>query len=209
MGRVLLLGPVNSEPEPGHIRAFVAVPVSAVVREAIERELGRWRAALPASSIRWVRPAQLHLTVRFFGLVASAQMDELARAVESAVAGVPPFHLTAEGWGIFPHPRNPRVLWMGVSGQIEVLRQLQQQIESATAAFGEPPEAREFHAHLTLARVKDATAQERDRMAKFFAQLKPAAAGAWRVDQVELIQSELAPEGPRYTCLRSIPLAAN
>jgi 2'-5' RNA ligase len=127
--------------------------------------------------------------------------------LERAVAGIPPFSLAAEGFGAFPCSGKPRVLWVGIGGQVESLLALQRRVESGTSSFGEPPDPRPFHPHISVARVKNATVAEGGRILRCIGGLGEKSAGSWLVDRVELIQSRPSPAGSIYTCLKSIVLA--
>lgn len=83
---------------------------------------------------------------------------------------------------------------------------LEARVRAATANFGEPPEDREFHPHLTLARLKEARRQDRDALTELMRQGPPIDVPDWRVSELELIRSELSPGGSVYTTLATYPL---
>lgn len=199
---------MSAELTPETVRAFVAVPLDDAVREAVGRLVEQLRKALPGPALRWSRPDQIHLTLRFFGDIGADSVASVRAAVERGCRGVGPITLRAANLGAFPDSRNPRVLWVDVGGQTSALRCLQEQIQRETAGFGEPPEPRAFAPHLTLARVKNASGAERRNIAEQLRRFGPVQLGAWTVDRAELMRSELSPSGSRYTVLASIPLLA-
>jgi 2'-5' RNA ligase len=139
---------------------FVGIDVGDEVRQAalaarrtIEDRLSRVHVGPPR--ILWVAAEGLHVTLKFFG----EQPDEQARAiVAEAAKPIPlrPFIVEWRGLGVFPSPRQPRVLWLGVTAGTRELGEL----EAAVArrfAQGDAAEAdapRPFHPHVTLGRVK-------------------------------------------------------
>ncbi len=156
----------------------------------------------PARSVHWVRREQIHLTLRFYGNVPPEQAPVLTEALRAACADTRPLSLAVAGLGAFPNPRRPRVLWAGVTGDLEPLERLEQRIESATAAFGNHRETRPFQPHLTLGRI----AGDRDRQAALPAnarwdRIENELFGTWTATTVHLIRSELDPAGARYTTL--------
>jgi recombination protein RecA len=108
-----------------------------------------------AAAISWVRPENLHLTLRFLGVVDEAGLARVREALEEAAAWTAPFAVRLGGLGGFPSPRAPRVVWVGVEAGAEALAMLHARVESALAARGIPRETRPFHAHVTLGRARD------------------------------------------------------
>jgi RNA 2',3'-cyclic 3'-phosphodiesterase len=193
---------------PGLIRAFAALPlppgwIGQLL--AVQKNLQR---RLPFASVRWTKPDQIHLTLRFFGDVPAGEILNLVPALRAASQGVAPFLLGIDKPGGFPHLKAPRVIWLGLARDLDSLLNLQARIERATRAWGEPPETRGFHPHLTLARIKGASPRECQQIAERLAELALAGFDPFRVQQLDLLSSELRPEGPVYTRLAEIQLPA-
>lgn len=127
--------------------------VAAELPEAVKERLAGISYGLPGAA--WVPPEQMHLTLRFLGEVE----DGLFRDIREALGGLrsPSFYLTLKGLGHFPKRGDPEVLWAGVAENPELVR-LRNRIESLLVKRGAEPEARKFHPHVTLARVKEARA---------------------------------------------------
>ncbi|MDT8435938.1 MAG: RNA 2',3'-cyclic phosphodiesterase [Gemmatimonadota bacterium] len=130
---------------------FVAIPVPADRRAAIDRLAGAFRRG--GVRARWVRPERLHLTLRFLGEVPEAEVAGIVRALDGAVASRPSFRLRFGRPGAFPSPRRPRVLWLGVEADA-ALGGLYADVERALAAVGHPGDGKAFRPHLTLGRVR-------------------------------------------------------
>src|SRR5262245_24510458 len=135
------------------VRAFIAVPVDAHVINQIAELQQVLREKLSPDSVRWVRPEQLHLTLRFFGNIPSNRLPDIEAATRTACAATAEFELAAQGVACFPDTRAPRVVWVGISGG-EQMVQLQRAVIVHTRAFGAPPEERPFRPHLTIGRIK-------------------------------------------------------
>jgi 2'-5' RNA ligase len=195
-----------SDAAAGSIRAFIALPLPAEAKAATAVAQRELKSALRGGWLRWTPPEQIHLTLRFLGDIPAGDVPALAEALRRACAGCAPFDLHAGGLGVFPDARRPRVLWLGLGGQLDALRELQARIERETAAWGEP-EDREFHAHLTLARLKNAPPAAARQVAQSLAQAKATNLAAWRADHLELMRSELSPAGARHSVLGTVALA--
>jgi len=185
------------------IRAFIALPLSDGVQEA----LGRLQEDLRGGglSARWVKPANVHLTLRFIGDILHADVEPIASAMAAAAAGGCPLRLQARGMGVFPGIRKARVLWVGLDGETEALFSLEQRLETELAAVGMAPETRRFRAHLTVARFKDRP--EPGRIVDLLDRFSDFATEPFSASELVLFRSRLTPEGAVYTRIKEILLA--
>ncbi len=188
------------------IRAFIAIPVPRPLVDALQRIQALLRTQLEGNAVRWTDPRQLHLTLRFLGDVDEGTLPDLAGSLKSACAGTTAFQLGLKGIGCFPDAGNPRVIWVGVNGELEKLRRLQERIEEAAQCFGNHLENRSFQAHLTIARVK-AFNRETHRINETIKRTEASQLGQWQVEKIELIRSELMPHRSRYTVLAPFALS--
>ncbi|SRR6266478_1185653 len=184
------------------MRLFVALEIPSSVRENLADLLRSLRAASPQT--RWVRPENLHVTLKFIGEVSEAKSS----AIRYALAGVrseQPVTLDFRGLGFFPNEKHPRVFWAGIAASPN-LKILAEEMERATKKLGIPPEKRTFSPHLTLARFEPPRIAEQLRVA-----IQENAAhdfGSLRTNQFHLIKSKLKPSGAEYTTVKSFPFAA-
>jgi RNA 2',3'-cyclic 3'-phosphodiesterase len=178
------------------IRTFIAVNVAPAVAARLARLIAEMQSG-PAK-IKWVAENNLHFTLQFLGDVDPAHIHEISRAVQQAAAEVEPFEMVCAGLGAFPDMRRARNLWIGVSQGAEAMGELQRRIEKALKKLGFRPEARKFHPHLTLGRVKQSEPSE---IAALFEGREDFNAGPTHVDKVVIYSSQLEREGPVYTIL--------
>ena len=193
--------------EPRSIRAFVAILLPGEIRAVLGRCIEQLVKRVPAGSVRWVRTDDIHLTLRFLGNVRAAEVEALKSALSAAVQGRRAFAIQAGRPGCFPDPDWPRVLWVGLSGALDSLADLQAGVQEATRAWGEV-EAREFHPHLTLGRVNTKRKPELRLIRHALERCEAGESPGWRVGAVHLMQSVPSPAASRYTALASVPLAA-
>jgi 2'-5' RNA ligase len=148
---------------------------------------------------RWTSEDNLHLTLRFFGSVDEANVISIGEALQTVAAATKPFFLSAGALGCFPNASRPRIVWLGFKGAAAALIDLEQRLRKATSHFGQAPENRDFHPHLTLARVKEARRADRDLLGELIRKGSPIDVPEWPISQLELIRSELKPGGSVYT----------
>lgn len=191
------------------IRAFVGISIDAELRRALAGLQQRLETNAGSPPVRWAPPDQLHLTLKFLGNVPVERLDELKRALDTACAGASAFSLSIRGVGCFPSVQRPHVIWAGIEGDVAALEQLQERIERAASPFGSHSEDRKFHPHLTIGRVKSQShARDRRRLSQAIRGSATESLGEWRVAQVDLVQSQLSPQGSLYTRWHSVALAS-
>jgi 2'-5' RNA ligase len=105
-------------------RTFVAIPVDLRVREALQRFQRVLDNQLTTAALQWTPPQQIHLTATFLGNVQTSSLDRVGSALAESCRGVRPFKLRVEGLGCFPRFPNDRIIWVGLAGEIEALREV-------------------------------------------------------------------------------------
>lgn len=185
------------------MRLFVAVNFSDATRKKIASLAGELQK-LP-SDVKWVKEANFHLTVQFLGNVEEERVPGIVNALQKAVIGINSFTLALGGTGVFPSVERPRILWLGISGEVAVLSRLQRQVQEGFRQIGFPPEKRRFSPHLTLARIRSPYGfSELLKQAQILVEKNKFS--SVHINSIELMLSDLKPNGPVYSVLSRIPL---
>lgn len=191
------------------IRAFLAIQLSDDVMTALSH-LADQLAQARVRGLKPVRPENMHLTLKFFGNVNARQVDSIVDIVTHTVKSVRPFMLKLGNVGAYPNNKSPRVLWVGLDGDVAPLQDIHHRIEAALEQIAIKPDSRDFSPHLTVARIRDrASYTERRRAAEVLFSAEFRSGLSVPVDRFSLMRSVLQPEGPQYTSLAEIPLADN
>jgi 2'-5' RNA ligase len=188
------------------IRSFIAIELPDEVKSALDQLQAQLKTGkqLP---VKWVDPYSIHLTLKFLGNIDVNKVREITAAMEAAAQGISPFKLEVKDLGVFPNLKRVRVVWVGVSGEVAQLSQLQQRIESNLAPLGFARESRSFTPHLTLARVREqASPDEQQSFGELIASTKFEAVYGFDVDSINLMKSQLTREGAIYSRISSIKL---
>lgn len=164
-------------------RLFVAIDLTESAKEAVAKICG----GLPG--VKWVDPAQMHLTLRFIGDADETLFLRIKK--ELAAVSAPAFQMLLRGVGRFPPKRDPHVLWAGVDRCESIIR-LQDQVERALVRAGLEPEGRAFSPHITLARLRDTPSA---RVAPFLEQHRLFEAPPVPVNEFYLYSSTLTAKG--------------
>jgi len=184
----------------GVTRTFVCIELPASIRaqaEALQASL-----AAQNTKIRWVNPANLHLTLRFLGEISRSQVETVCLAVRSAAAGIDAFPIHFSGTGCFPSSRRPRTFWIGVAESADVVR-LFEAVEEQLFTAGFPREARPFSPHLTLGRIRAEGSGA--RLGETLGQTEFDAA-PFPVTEVTVMKSDLRSTGAVYAPIARVRL---
>jgi 2'-5' RNA ligase len=185
------------------IRTFIAVELSDAVRQRVTQlveQLSHTRA-----KVKWVSPANMHLTLKFLGDVPQEKTAAVCEATAEAVREVPAFDAECVGAGAFPTAKRPSTIWLGMGRGAEELGKLQKAIEKALSRIGFPREGRRYTPHLTVGRVRGG-GKEISALGELLGEHGDFQAGESRIDQVTVFASDLTPTGPVYTVLGRAPL---
>jgi RNA 2',3'-cyclic 3'-phosphodiesterase len=185
------------------LRAFVAIPIPDRVTVFLRQSQARLR--LPEMNVRWVAAKNIHLTLKFFGDIDSSRISAVAAQMDAVAGMTRPFSLAAEGVGVFPNLRRARVLWVGLTGDLDRLKAIQAALESGMESIGFRRESRDFGAHLTIGRIRHR--MDARMIGASLDYLKDAASDFFRVDRLMLFKSVLKPNGPEYSQLHTSHLA--
>ena len=188
------------------LRAFLAVQLSDQVKRALADLVQQLHLA-DVRGLRLARVEGIHLTLKFLGDVPRSQVQAIEDAISKVAVEHSAFTLTLGGAGAFPNRSSPRVLWVGVNGDLDRALSLQRQIEDALTTIGFPRDPRGFSPHLTVARLRDGTSQaDRRRAAEALFSTRIPSGLPIEVRSVQLMRSTLHPHGAVYECLASFPL---
>jgi 2'-5' RNA ligase len=193
---------------PEQIRCFVAIELPSEVKAGLaglRRELERPEHTF----IKWVGPDAIHLTLKFLANIPSKKVTEITKAIEEAAQGISPFHLEISQVGAFPNLKQPRVLWVGIGGELDKLLSLQRRVDSALTPLGFAKEERAFAPHLTIARLRErCSPADRKDFSELVISSKPEIKYYLDVKDVSFMRSELTPRGAIYTRLSIVDLAS-
>lgn len=190
------------------MRTFIAISLPLPIQERLQAIQTHLRTLLGDGGLRWSQPSGIHLTLAFLGNVDDTRVEPLAADLRAICRDAVPMTLALGRLGAFPDLLRPRVIWVGLTGDLANLASLQESVRRATAPYAEHPEDKPFHPHLTLARVRPNSRGLRglaDPLEATSAALQPA---GWTANQLHLFRSELRPQGPVYTSLALIQLAS-
>jgi 2'-5' RNA ligase len=177
-------------------RVFCAIELPQTARDRVLRHIADLREAAPEARASWSRDANLHLTVNFFGEIPSRSVANLSDAASLAVAGLAPFSMKLEQTGVFPKHGPPRVLWIGINDFSGTLGELHTRLQGEAAKVGFEKDARPFHPHLTIARLRQPQAARTLAAAHLELEFKPVDIA---VSELLVIRSELGSAGSKYT----------
>jgi 2'-5' RNA ligase len=188
------------------IRSFIAVELPLELKQALSRLQAKLKSS-SAAPVKWVEPDNIHLTLKFLGDISTEITGRITAVLENASRGTSPFEIGVSGIGVFPGLKRVRIVWVGLTGELEKLEQLQKRIEAGLEPLGIPPEGRPFTPHLTIARVRDyARPDDRLTLGELIGGMSLEQEYKVGVNAVHLMKSQLTREGPIYSKISTVTL---
>jgi RNA 2',3'-cyclic 3'-phosphodiesterase len=187
-----------------NIRCFIAIEIPKTVQEkliAIQNEL---RKQIEFGRASWVKPGNVHLTLKFLGDVPKNRIEAVNQALKNVASNHPPFSMQIRGIGAFPNMARPRVIWSSVKSGAKEAAELARDINIELSRCGFPLDNKKFNPHLTLARLKSRINLK--PFVEIFRQYDEIDGATFPVNEIKLIKSQLHPGGSIYTTLQSSAL---
>jgi RNA 2',3'-cyclic 3'-phosphodiesterase len=185
------------------MRLFIAIDLGQKVRTTVSKEVVRLQSLAPKA--KWASVEGMHVTLVFLGYVDDERVAEVQAIVREVAARHPPLRLAVESIGGFGSSVRPRVLWLGLTGGVEPLAAIKEDLEKRLVPLGYEPEKRPFKPHLTLARARMPNGDV--ALARCIRACRTTAFGEAQVDRIILFRSDLSPKGAKYTALCEPKLA--
>lgn len=185
------------------IRSFLAFELPVDIKRVIV-EVCEDVKQLPLN-VRWVKVDNIHLTIVFMGDVQERQIGPIQDIVKDVCLGYGPFTIAIRGIGLFGSKGNPRVLWIGLDGEIDRMAYFKDNLQEGLRPFGIKVEKRRFRPHLTLGRFRKggrAGIYLDDLLSKYHDLTSPDCI----VEELVLFKSDLKPSGAVYSRLNGWPL---
>jgi 2'-5' RNA ligase len=184
------------------VRTFIAVPVVGDAADSVARFAAE--ISKVCAPVKWVKPGNLHVTLKFLGDLPRSRIPALVEAVRLACEGEARFEVTLRGAGAFPNIERARVLWVGMADGADRLAKLAEAIDQTTIDAGFPRADKAFRPHLTVGRARGSSAGS--GASRIISRNSDIELGIVGVEEVHVYSSKLTPSGPIYTSLAKIPL---
>lgn len=175
------------------MRLFIAIDIPEDVRRAITEVIHILKGL--KSDIKWVKPENIHITLKFLGEVEEERVEKIKEKLDSLSKWHTTFELKAVGTGVFPDFSRPRVLWIGIKSD-ERLQSLYQDVNSELETLGFERENRSFKPHLTIGRVRSRS--DIKETLKILRGFSSRDFGKISVKEILLMKSTLKPTGAEY-----------
>lgn len=184
------------------MRSFIAIELPETAKSALEELQREFKTC--GADIRWVKPENIHLTLKFLGDIEEKTVAHITESIKGTCNKYMAFSLKLSGAGVFPNARSPRVLWVGLNGN-ETLTGLYREIDREMGSLGFERENRRFVPHLTLGRFRSSSG--RGKLLERVEAYKESEFGFIDVNSVSLMRSDLGPAGAKYTRIAELYLA--
>lgn len=181
------------------IRTFIALEISNVIRKQITNI--QKNLMNKGAEIRWIKNDNIHLTLRFLGEIENKYHDKIFEAMNNVAEDARSLNLSLTGLGMFPDENHPTVIWVGIGGEVEELRQMAEKCDYYLTEIGFEIKKRHFRPHITIGRIKKIANKN-----LFISELKDVEINqtVFKVDKLNVVKSDLKPTGAIYTNLHTV-----
>jgi 2'-5' RNA ligase len=186
------------------IRSFLAFELPVGIKKTVGEVAGEIRQS--GLYARWVKAENIHLTMVFLGNVKTEEIDSIEKKIGNVCPEYGSFDIALKGAGCFPNSRRPRVLWLGLDGDIDRLSHFRDDLNATLKTFGVKEEKRPFRPHLTLGRFRS-TRKTGSRLEEILSNYAALESPTESLNELYLFRSDLKPGGAVYTKLKSWPLS--
>jgi len=183
------------------LRLFIALPVPGATRRELAEIIEELKKH--GGSVKWVKPENMHLTVRFLGDTDERMVPALKKLLDTAARGHQASDTVIDYLGGFPNLRRPRVIWAGLGNNLMPLEKMAEQLELAVRKLQFLEEKKKFNPHLTLGRVRNPKGLTPLLDHIQTARLEPIECS---LSELVLFKSTLTPQGPIYDRLHQVML---
>ena len=178
------------------IRTFIAIETPpTVTKVALSLQSS---VKVNPKAVRWVRKENIHITLRYIGPTAPGEVEKINRLLSEIVGQNSDLSLNISGTGCFPKKERPRILWLGVDGDVVELKLLVEMINSEMDQLGYPQEERNYSPHISIGRIRYPQKVTPDVTDFLSAEYEPI---SWNTSKIIFYQSELLPSGAIYSIL--------
>jgi RNA 2',3'-cyclic 3'-phosphodiesterase len=189
------------------IRSFIAIELPEDVREKISRIQAELKKS--GADVKWVEPANIHLTLKFIGEQDQLSTDLISLGLEETLNTTRRYHVRISSLGAFPRITSPRVIWLGIDTGDAETKAIAGLIETKMAALGVPREERELSSHITIGRIRSSAGNSALSGLLETLQKKPQDYHlGFEVTTVTLFKSTLTGAGPLYDPIKEVHLKA-
>ena len=171
------------------MRLFIAIDFD---KEEYFKEL---QTKLKSDNIKATYPKSFHLTLKFLG--ETEKTEQIIQTLKQIK--FQKINLKTTDLGIFPNENYIRVIWLGLKDHDE-LKQLQQDIEKSLEPFKFKKDYKDFHPHITLARIK--FVKDKEALINKIKNIKPKQQ-EFKISKFSLYKSTLTKQGPIYEEIKS------
>jgi 2'-5' RNA ligase len=175
-------------------RLFIGIPIQS---EMIFQVGENWKTneKLYPEGLKWVNPANWHVTLIFLGNTPETEIPGLQSLIELCFADIQAFRTNLRGMGVFPNSNSPKVLWLGIENLVALLP-AQNSLVELLKQNGFSLDNKPFKPHVTLARIKNSA----NRMAidSLINQYQNFNFGSVTISNIILYESISTADGPIY-----------
>jgi RNA 2',3'-cyclic 3'-phosphodiesterase len=185
------------------MRTFIAIELPPQVKNKLS-EL-QTRLAKSNADVKWVKPENIHLTLKFLGEIDEDKSVKIAGIIQNIISSLKQFTIQLSSLGAFPKVEFPRVIWVAINKGDKEVKMIAKELEDNLDKLGDSKEERPFSTHITIGRVRSPL--NKDKLIKALKESENYLAGdniEFCAAKITLFKSTLGQTGPTYEVLKEV-----
>ena len=178
-------------------RLFIGIKIP--LSENLNKLINSVKTELKPSQIKWTKPDNFHVTIRYLGNTPTYYINSINMAIEESIEECKSFELNLQSTGTFGSSK-PKILWLGIKENY-ALNDIYHKVNKALEPLGFEFKEQAFHPHLTLGRIKHIYNNSVIKLISDRLNNQPPQ--QYTISEINLFESELRNEGPKYIILQS------
>ena len=181
-------------------RAFLAIDIDKKLIPPIKNIQEEFKKT--NTNIKYVEIKNIHLTLKFFGNINEKMIDKISIATENTLKKYNSLKINIKGTGTFPNENHIKVIWIGITKN-PILNNLQHELDEEFEKLGFKKEKNYSH-HLTIGRMK--SPKNKEEIKEKLNTFKNTKIGEMKIREISLKKSELTPNGPIYSNIKTFTI---
>jgi 2'-5' RNA ligase len=179
------------------IRTFIAITLSPEIQQALSQIQNHLKKL--DCDIKWVKPENIHLTLKFLGEVKLKKIDIIRRVLEDLFKNTRPIDIELTQLGAFPNTKHPQILWAGLKNKDQRISRLFFDLEEKLGKIGFKKENKLFSPHITIGRIR--SSKNLNSLSKEISNCSLPIRLKQAARNITLYKSTLTSQGPIYEAL--------
>lgn len=189
------------------VRCFIGIRIPESFWPKLQETQMQIRRKAATDVCRWNGQNELLLTLCALGEQQWEMVKRASGVLGPICAKYPPINLKLEGLHGLPNNNQPRHVGLNVTGDLDSLRKLREELARAVGPML-PPTEKEFVPLVMLGRLKIESEQARTALGRAVRMTPAEVVGEWTATEIQLLRTDATTAGVQYQVIEKFGLSS-